>query len=134
MDESATTERILAAAGPAFAERGYEATTVREICRAARVNVASINYHFGDKERLYIEAVKQAHSIRLEEVPTPAWTPDTASSTTTARLYSTPRSSLATVKMSGSGFPRRPSSAETTPWRARQAQTSRRAWPGSSQS
>lgn len=34
---------------------------MREVCQAASVNIAAIHYHFGDKERLYIECVKYAH-------------------------------------------------------------------------
>jgi AcrR family transcriptional regulator len=57
--------RILNAAGPIFAEKGFAAATVREICQAADVNVASVNYYFGGKEALYIEAVAQAHPGKL---------------------------------------------------------------------
>lgn len=68
-----TRQRLLETAGKIFADKGRHAATVREICKLAGVNIAAINYHFGDKERLYIEAVKHAHRCRIEEMPTPDW-------------------------------------------------------------
>lgn len=62
-------ERILAAAGPVFADRGFDGATIREICAAAEVNVAAVNYHFGDKRQLYLEAVRQAHDCRVAAAP-----------------------------------------------------------------
>jgi AcrR family transcriptional regulator len=70
--------RILSAAGQEFAEHGYEAATVRDICAAAGVNLAAVNYYFGDKKRLYIESVKHAHEERLRRVPHPEWPPGTS--------------------------------------------------------
>ena len=48
-----TRERLLDAALEVFAERGYEAATIREICSRAGANIAAVHYHFGDKRRLY---------------------------------------------------------------------------------
>jgi AcrR family transcriptional regulator len=63
--------KLLQAAGPIFADKGFRAATVRDICKAAGTNGAAVNYYFGDKERLYIETVKQATRVRAEEVPFP---------------------------------------------------------------
>jgi TetR/AcrR family transcriptional regulator, regulator of cefoperazone and chloramphenicol sensitivity len=52
----ATRKRLLAAAGRVFAEKGYRDATIAEICRLAGTNIASVNYHFSDKESLYREA------------------------------------------------------------------------------
>jgi AcrR family transcriptional regulator len=57
-----TRQRLLEAAGEVFAERGFADATVRQICARARTNVASIRYHFGDKEKLYSAAVRYAHA------------------------------------------------------------------------
>ena len=55
-----TRERVLKAAAQLFADRGFKKVTVREICRAARANVAAVNYHFGDKTGLYREVLQLA--------------------------------------------------------------------------
>jgi AcrR family transcriptional regulator len=68
-----TRERIIDAAGEIFAQRGFDATTVRDICQAAGANVAAVNYYFGDKQRLYIEAVVRAHRWRMERARLPEW-------------------------------------------------------------
>jgi AcrR family transcriptional regulator len=53
-----TRERILDAAQKMFAEKGLDATSVRDITTAADCNVAAVNYHFGGKENLYIESFR----------------------------------------------------------------------------
>lgn len=48
-----TREQLLRAAIRVFADKGFQAATVRAICQAAGANVAAVNYHFGGKEALY---------------------------------------------------------------------------------
>lgn len=38
-----------------FANQGFEGTSVREIAKGAEVNIASVNYHFTNKENLFNE-------------------------------------------------------------------------------
>lgn len=64
-----TRERILQAAAEVFADSGFERATVREICSRASVNVAAINYHFRDKENLYIEVLKYSKELAFKKYP-----------------------------------------------------------------
>lgn len=57
MSNQNTKARILEAASRVFCEKGFKATTVRDICAAADANVAAINYHFGDKRKLYFQVL-----------------------------------------------------------------------------
>src|SRR5262245_53180366 len=72
----ATQQRLLEAAEQVFAEKGFKAASIREICKQAGANIAAVNYYFGDKERLYIEAVKFAHRGCIQGEPFPDWPAD----------------------------------------------------------
>ncbi len=52
MTPSDTKTHILDAAERLFAEKGFDGTAIREITRAASVNVAAIHYHYGSKEEV----------------------------------------------------------------------------------
>jgi AcrR family transcriptional regulator len=65
-----TRTRLLEAAGEVFADAGFRAATVRDICSRAGANVAAVNYYFGDKERLYAEVLRFAHNCAHERFPT----------------------------------------------------------------
>lgn len=51
--------RILDAAVKLFAENGFDRTSVRDITKQARCNVASVNYYFGGKDNLYLEVYRE---------------------------------------------------------------------------
>ena len=67
--EQITRRRLLEAAGEVFAEQGFRGATVREICHRAKTNVASVNYHFRDKETMYAEAVRYWAEIAERRYP-----------------------------------------------------------------
>ncbi|PSU24348.1 TetR/AcrR family transcriptional regulator [Photobacterium kishitanii] len=51
-EQGATKNRILDAAELLFAEHGFKETSLRTITTAASANLASVNYHYGDKKGL----------------------------------------------------------------------------------
>lgn len=78
MADSDVRQRIIQAAGPIFAQKGFDGTTIREICRKAGVNVAAVNYHFGGKAELYRETVAAAHPAKFTQKPAQlSWPPGT---------------------------------------------------------
>ena len=64
---ASTRDRLLFSACRIFASKGYRDTTVADICEAAQANIASVNYHFGNKESLYRQVFQR--QIDLYEPP-----------------------------------------------------------------
>src|SRR5258706_15377613 len=61
-----TRDKLLEVAEQVFADCGYQAASIRKICVRAGANVAAVNYHFGDKLRLYTEVLQQ--SVRAAQI------------------------------------------------------------------
>jgi AcrR family transcriptional regulator len=68
----ATRIKILTSAESLFAEYGLDGVSLRQITAKAGVNLASVNYHFFDKESLCREIITQRlraiNTIRLSEL------------------------------------------------------------------
>jgi AcrR family transcriptional regulator len=69
IDGHQTRQRLLEAASMVFAEKGFWETTNADICEKAKVNTAGVNYHFGSKEELYVEAWKYSFDKSLKKHP-----------------------------------------------------------------
>ena len=59
-------DRLLDAAEELFCEHGFEGTSIRDIAASADCNIASVNYYFGGKEKLY-EEVWRRHLIPMRD-------------------------------------------------------------------
>ncbi|MEM1166833.1 MAG: CerR family C-terminal domain-containing protein [Planctomycetota bacterium] len=59
-------QQILDVALELFAKQGYKETSLRDIAERAGVSHSSIQYHFGTKQSLYREALKQVDPATLE--------------------------------------------------------------------
>ena len=68
-DSAETRRRLLQAAGEVFAAKGFRDATTAEICRKANANVAAVNYHFGSKQALYVEAWRHSFQRSLKAHP-----------------------------------------------------------------
>ena len=73
--ESGAKRKLLDAAELLFAEKGFEAVSVRDITRLAKTNIAAVNYHFGSRDHLltlvmlrYMTPVTEERLVRLDFV------------------------------------------------------------------
>lgn len=64
--------RLLEAAERLFAEKGFDGTSIRDITSSAGCNLAAVNYHFGNKDNLYLEVFRKRfailRNIRIEAI------------------------------------------------------------------
>lgn len=81
-----TRGQILKAAREVFADRGYEAATMREIAETAGVNPALLQHYFGGKEQLFTAAVELPFEPR-EVVEKIAQAPEGAQGERMARVF-----------------------------------------------
>ena len=69
--DEATRQPLIRAALHLFGEKGYDATSTREIAAAAKANIGSIAYHFGGKSGLH-RACGEAVAAIMRSVAAPA--------------------------------------------------------------
>ena len=65
---SAKKELLIAGAEKIFAEKGFHATSIRDIARATNSNVALIYYYFNDKEDLYLNILDDTFRKMSEHI------------------------------------------------------------------
>jgi len=67
-----TIDQIVTSSEAVFAEKGYDGASLREITKSARTNLASINYHFENKQKLYcaviIRGLRPINEVRLKNL------------------------------------------------------------------
>ena len=63
-----TRDRLLEVAEMLFAQKGYDAVSVREITTAAHCNLAAVNYHFGNKQALYLNVFRERWMSRAQRI------------------------------------------------------------------
>ena len=80
-DATDTTTRLMVAAASAFAERGFHATTTRDIAQRAGLSPAGVYVHFSSKEDLLFAVSRHGHAAArdmLRRAATSALTPTAA--------------------------------------------------------
>lgn len=69
VDGIETRARLLEAACAVFSAHGFWKASLAEICEHAHANIAAVNYHFGSKDALYVEAWKCAFERSIRTHP-----------------------------------------------------------------
>jgi len=67
--EHSTRQRLIEAAGQLFAEKGFNGTSIRQVCAQAKVNLSAVDYHFGGKEGLYASTCIYVLDRRNKAIP-----------------------------------------------------------------
>jgi len=67
-DGKETRQKLLNAACEVFAQKGFHAAKVADICKLAGANMAAVNYYFRDKASLYVETWRYVVSRFDEDV------------------------------------------------------------------
>lgn len=62
-DPRPTRKRLLDAAEWLFAERGFHAVSVRDVTKAASVDVSLVHYHFGSMRELLAQVIERRASV-----------------------------------------------------------------------
>lgn len=75
MPTNQTREQIIRAAESLFARHGFARASLRQVTQLAEVNLASVNYHFGSKEKLiqhvfrrHLDVLNQGRERAYEEL------------------------------------------------------------------
>lgn len=73
LPESGSKLRLLETAEQLFAEKGFEAVSIRDITGLAKANVAAVNYYFGGRENLltqvmlrHLTPINEERLVRLD--------------------------------------------------------------------
>lgn len=72
-------EKLIQSAIEVFAEKGYRDGKIVNIVKGAGANIAAVNYHFGSKDQLFVEALRQAFADADAVYPTKGNLSDSAS-------------------------------------------------------
>ena len=59
-------DRILAAAGELFLEKGYTNTTMRDICQAAQLSTGAVYFYFKGKDAIYTSICEDSYHVLLD--------------------------------------------------------------------
>lgn len=67
--EAATRVALMDAAETLFGEHGFDGASLREITGRAKANLASVSYHFGSKEGLFLETwARRVHPLNQRRI------------------------------------------------------------------
>ena len=59
-------DRILAAAGDLFLEKGYTNTTMRDICQAAQLSTGAVYFYFKGKDAIYTSICEESFHVLMD--------------------------------------------------------------------